>query len=574
MTTEASINISSDMEGLNQDKNSLGPFFRKHEPSTSSSSPCKPHKRSDSFPTVTTAGSSSLSAESDKQASYGDKSSNLSDSIEEESGSCNDEGEKTLHTASSSDPEQPNSSHDGDAETEVEVDTDGGIFQHMFDGMSNFMTSSAAGMETAYRSQPPPMLEEGQKLHEEEKKEEHELEAVEAAPIKKDAIGISTSQEEEAMLRFDRLKDLIMMGDDEMYDDICPPNPQPVEDETTKKGYHVPENEFGSCCGRRAKRMLLCAIVALALLSALIIPLYMSNESNRKRAMALAAVATPSPTTPGPTTSPAPSTTPSISQMPSNPPSDAPSFNPTMSNMPTETPSSRPTASNIPSQIPSISQIPSLTPSKAPSISMEPSQNPSDSPSLEPSASMMPSYSTISPDYSFKVRLQWQESYFWQEEKVERWWCLECVRCAEYGGGDGNQHGCTSYSTGDEGVCRKGDSIWIRDCRERGNRFNVLENRGSGFQLRVATTNLCITRVRRRWLKVDDCDRNSMDQQFVPWEDYNKFELRPLEMEALGEREADCISQLHHPKQDELVSLHNCRLCRIYETRHWQVYLG
>lgn len=123
-------------------------------------------------------------------------------------------------------------------------------------------------------------------------------------------------------------------------------------------------------------------------------------------------------------------------------------------------------------------------------------------------------------------------------------------------------------------MCQQGDSIWIRDCRDRANRFNVLENRKSGFMLRVATTNLCITRERARYLKLDYCDRGRIDQQFVPWQNYDKFELRPLTMDGWSEREADCVSQLHHPKQDELISLHNCRLCRIYETRYWQVYLG
>ncbi|CAJ1947359.1 unnamed protein product [Cylindrotheca closterium] len=602
MTTDTSNHHLSDLEGR-KEKTSLGPFFRKqHEQQQSTSDASgKHHDRSDSKITLATA-SSSLSGdtESDKQASYGDKSSNLSGggSIEEEEEE-DSQGETQTSAASSTDPEQPpDYDDDGNAQQEgVEVDTEGGIWQSMFDGMSSLMAST--GMEvplgaasattettekssSSYRSQPMP---QGQKLHEEEKKDEHDARAVEPAPMAtKDEMGtndICSQQEEEAMLRFDLLKDLIMLGEAEMDDDdISPPNPYPLEDDEVsshKKGYY--EKDFESSgCSPRAKKTILCTIVALVLLSAVIIPIYMSNDANRKTTAALAVEdtlrPTANPTTPSPTTTMRPSNVPTVSQMPSETPSEAPSVTPTMSSRPTISPSLRPTASNFPSQIPSISQIPSLSPSKEPSTSKEPSHVPSELPSLEPSVSLMPSYSTISPDYSFKIRLQWQESYFWQEEKVERWWCLECVRCTSYGGGDGNQHGCKSYGTGDEGACQRGDSIWIRDCRERSNRFNVLENRDSGNMLRIATTDLCVTRQRRRWLMVDYCDRTDMKQQFVPWEDYDKFELRPLEQRDLGEREADCISQLHHPKQDELVSLHNCRLCRIYETRYWQVYLG
>lgn len=90
--------------------------------------------------------------------------------------------------------------------------------------------------------------------------------------------------------------------------------------------------------------------------------------------------------------------------------------------------------------------------------------------------------------------------------------------------------------------------------------------------LRIDSRDLCIQRKGPRWLMMQKCDRNNIDQQFVPWEDFDKFELRPLAHKGLNEREARCASQLHHPKQDELVSLRDCRLSRIYETRHWQVY--
>ncbi|KAL3936485.1 MAG: hypothetical protein SGBAC_008205 [Bacillariaceae sp.] len=272
---------------------------------------------------------------------------------------------------------------------------------------------------------------------------------------------------------------------------------------------------------------------------------------------------------PAPSISTSPSVAPSLSLMPSDLPSMVPSSNPSISDMPTRLPSQGPSVSMLPSISPSVSFAPSE--SFAPTGSLAPSSSPSMVPSGEPSLSQNPTWTRISSNWDFKVRLQWQSSYFWQEEKTERFWCLECVKCDEYGRGDGWEHGCRAYGSGSNNNCRNGDSLWIRDCRSRGNRFNVLQIDQKSFMLRLDNTNLCIER-RNKHLMFRPCDENDMDQQFVPWYDWNKFELRPLAMESWGEREADCVSQLHHPKQDEVVGMHNCRLSRIYETRHWERY--
>jgi len=191
---------------------------------------------------------------------------------------------------------------------------------------------------------------------------------------------------------------------------------------------------------------------------------------------------------------------------------------------------------------------------------------------MVPSVSQNPTWTPISRSWDFKIRLQWQEDYFWQEERDERWWCMECVKCEEYGRGDWWEHGCESYGNGNNRNCQDGDSIWIRDCRDRGNRFNVLQIAESeSFMLRLDNTGLCIER-RNKHLMFRTCNENEIDQQFVPWSDWSKFELRPLEMKEWTEREADCASQLHHPKAKEVVGLRNCRLSRIYETRHWERY--
>jgi hypothetical protein len=134
-----------------------------------------------------------------------------------------------------------------------------------------------------------------------------------------------------------------------------------------------------------------------------------------------------------PTVSIAPSITPSVSLMPSSDPSAAPSSEPSISGMPTETPSSSPSISMVPSSAPTESAAPSEVPSVSPTHSIQPSAAPTSLPSNVPTLSLEPTFQPVSSNFRFKLRLYWQQGYFWQESTSERYWCLECVRCAEYG---------------------------------------------------------------------------------------------------------------------------------------------
>jgi len=267
--------------------------------------------------------------------------------------------------------------------------------------------------------------------------------------------------------------------------------------------------------------------------------------------------------TQAPTQSLVPSTSPTVTQTPSTAP--------TSSMVPSDQPSHGPTTTFRPSQMPSTQPTLSLVPSFEPTTSMLPSMVPSVIPTDTQAPSIEPTFTPIDPEWRFKLRLYWENSYFWQEEAEERFWCMGCVNCTEYGRGDWWEHGCESYENGLNTHCMENDSVWIRDCRNNGNEFNVIQKERSGYQLRLHNSNLCIDR-RNKHLRLRKCDIKDLDQLFVPWHDFTKFELRPLVMEGMGEREADCVSQLHHPKDKELVGMHNCRLSRIYETRYWEIY--
>jgi hypothetical protein len=120
--------------------------------------------------------------------------------------------------------------------------------------------------------------------------------------------------------------------------------------------------------------------------------------------------------------------------------------------------------------------------------------------------------------------------------------------------------------------------FWIMECEKRGAEFNIVTDpKTGGYQLRLEGTDFCIGRgvrdngaYKSRILAVKDCDISDGKQLWAPFPYLNKFDLRPLEDAGKEEGEADCISQLHHPKAEEVLSMHSCKLSRIYETRYWE----
>eukprot|EP00980_Cylindrotheca_fusiformis_P010038 scaffold2214_cov139-Cylindrotheca_fusiformis.AAC.35 len=224
-------------------------------------------------------------------------------------------------------------------------------------------------------------------------------------------------------------------------------------------------------------------------------------------------------------------------------------------------------------------ETPSLRPSSSPSAT-EPTQHPTRFPSAEPTT-MAPTYTPIDPNYAFKMRLFWQKGYYWQETWDEIWHCAECTKCEGYGRKNGRDYGCEQRGNGESTNCGEGDMFWVHQCKERGSEFNIVDNGDQGIQVRLANTNLCMGRgaidmetgnFGKRLMKAVICNKNDKSQQWAPIKSITKFELRPLEDEGEPEEEAQCVSQLHHPKDEEILSLHECKLCRIYETRYWEEY--
>eukprot|EP00980_Cylindrotheca_fusiformis_P013869 scaffold3598_cov115-Cylindrotheca_fusiformis.AAC.5 len=221
---------------------------------------------------------------------------------------------------------------------------------------------------------------------------------------------------------------------------------------------------------------------------------------------------------------------------------------------------------------------PSLRPTSSPTTS-QPTHHPTNHPTVEPTT-MAPTYAPINPNHDFKLRLFWQKGYYWQESWDEAWFCVECTKCDSYGADDGRDYGCKKRGNGESENCGEGDMFWVHECRDRGSEFNIVDNGNRGMQVRLAGTNLCMGRgvinkegrFKDRLMQAVKCDKNDESQQWAPIKSLSRFELRALEDDGLPEDDVLCVSQLHHPKNEEILAMHGCKVSRIYETRYWEEF--
>jgi hypothetical protein len=149
---------------------------------------------------------------------------------------------------------------------------------------------------------------------------------------------------------------------------------------------------------------------------------------------------------------------------------------------------------------------------------------------------------------SFQLKMYWQEGYCWQEEWIERRWCMSC---------QGR-------------LCENGEQLWLRACNaaDSTQKFNYLPVDGSGGgQLQTATANLCLNRVTESRYHLATCMSTQETQIFVGiTANGNPFELRPMENPNL------CLVNLdHHPRPKELIYSINCAHARLDHTSQWTV---
>lgn len=153
---------------------------------------------------------------------------------------------------------------------------------------------------------------------------------------------------------------------------------------------------------------------------------------------------------------------------------------------------------------------------------------------------------------TFGLKLHWEEGYFWQEETIERKWCLRCD------------------STRPE--CAPGRRVYLTDCEnDMISQFQFVYLPNDSFFIKLAAADLCLTApddTRDRYL-VQYCNARNARQLFATsgnatWG--GAFEIHPV-----WARDG-CVSNTHHPKFGESLYLWRCTTSRSADTSQWNFY--
>jgi len=152
----------------------------------------------------------------------------------------------------------------------------------------------------------------------------------------------------------------------------------------------------------------------------------------------------------------------------------------------------------------------------------------------------MHTYLTTSPNNPFT-------GFYWQEESVERRWCMKC-----------------------DGKCGRGQDMVIVDCSSDPTPLEFIY-RGVEAQIQVHDTDLCFeVNTGANSISLQSCSSTDRNQRFVAYRgDFTsgrQFEISPRA--KLGW----CLTQRHHPKNRERVHIEPCPTARKSNTSFWQKY--
>lgn len=140
----------------------------------------------------------------------------------------------------------------------------------------------------------------------------------------------------------------------------------------------------------------------------------------------------------------------------------------------------------------------------------------------------------------FNLRLYWDKTYRWQETSKETWWCMTCA----------------------SSTCEKGSKIEIKNCDRNDSRQQWYFDRNKIRSRK--NKKMCLHRFGRS-IKLSPCTRT----KYQKWVGQSKSEPFALQMPGNGDK---CVSQHHHPKDDEDIYMESCKLARKANTDKWVVY--
>jgi hypothetical protein len=143
----------------------------------------------------------------------------------------------------------------------------------------------------------------------------------------------------------------------------------------------------------------------------------------------------------------------------------------------------------------------------------------------------------------FRLRLYWEDGYYWQESHSEKKYCMQC---------DGSS-------------CGDGDKVRIQTCGGDNTKFEFYKRSGGEANIRDTKSSRCM-RVEGGKIRMRDCDSGDSKQRFTGSFSSSKFEIHPQD-------DSDkCVTQQHHPKPGEELIIDKCSTARGDETSYWNKY--
>lgn len=167
-----------------------------------------------------------------------------------------------------------------------------------------------------------------------------------------------------------------------------------------------------------------------------------------------------------------------------------------------------------------------------------------------------------------QLRLYWELGYNWQDEYFERKWCMMW----EY---DGHPRTGMCWYGLEERPCNP-DEVYVSKCSaDPRQRFDLIllpshEGIEETFMIKVPSKDSCL-QLNTKAIHLRPCDEQSPLQH---WTTINgsvsgkRFEIVPVA------RPTHCVTQDHHPKAAEVITLQRCSIARspLHLTSFWTLY--
>jgi hypothetical protein len=145
----------------------------------------------------------------------------------------------------------------------------------------------------------------------------------------------------------------------------------------------------------------------------------------------------------------------------------------------------------------------------------------------------------------FRIKMWWQQGYMWQEEAIERKWCLQC-----------------------RNECNNNVEIAVRECNSRNTNFEFVGS-GQERQIKVVDKDLCIELIEEDYIQVKFARCSDSDRQKFR-AGLGDFDGQKFEIETVARN--GCLSQPHHPRDGELLRRQGCDGARFDTTSFFIKY--